>query len=85
MRERGDASFASGGVRALIDTHTFRTIIATDISLPPSHMPGVEGFNTLEAQPVAPKGAVDTKDVLAEGIGEVTENKTMSVSTQIEG
>lgn len=48
-------------------------------------MPGVEGFNTLEAQPVAPKGAADTKDVLAEGIGEDTENKAMSVLKQIEG
>ncbi len=48
-------------------------------------MPGVEGFNTLEAQPVAPKANVETTGVLAEGIGEDTESKAMSVLKQVEG
>ncbi len=48
-------------------------------------MPGIEGMSKLEAQPFAPKANVETTDVLAEGIGEDTENKAMNLLSQIEG
>ncbi len=48
-------------------------------------MPGVDGFKNLEAQPVALKGDVEVKDVLAENIGEDTENKAMNLFRKSEG
>lgn len=48
-------------------------------------MPGVEGFNQLEAQPVAPTNAVETVDVLADDIGEGTKAEAMSILSKIEG